>query len=199
MPGLYTPPDYDLAGFIVGAVEEDAVLGAGRVRDGDLLVGLASSGLHTNGYSLARRIVTDRMHIGPVQPFPGESASAADVLLRVHRSYLRALRPLLGTIHAMAHVTGGGLPGNVNRALPSTLDAEIDTTSWQVPNLFVRLEDAGAVKRDEMFRTFNMGVGMVVIAGAGDVETIVRGAQSEGVRAWRLGRVIRGSGQVVLI
>jgi phosphoribosylformylglycinamidine cyclo-ligase len=198
MPGVYTPPDYDLAGFVVGWVEEDGILGPDRVRDGDVLIGLESSGLHTNGYSLARRIVSDRMHLGPGDPFPGESASTGDVLLRVHRSYLRALRPVLGTIHAMAHVTGGGLPGNVNRALPSTLDAEIDTTSWQVPNLFLRLQDAGAVKRDEMFRTFNMGVGMVVIAGAGDVETIVRAAQSEGVRAWRLGRVIRGSGQVVL-
>jgi phosphoribosylformylglycinamidine cyclo-ligase len=199
MPGVYTPPDYDLAGFVVGWVEEDGILGPDRVREGDVLIGLESSGLHTNGYSLARRIVSDRMHLGPDDPFPGESASAGDVLLRVHRSYLRALRPVLGTIHAMAHVTGGGLPGNVNRALPSTLDAEIDTTSWQIPNLFLRLEHAGAVKRDEMFRTFNMGVGMVVIAGAGDVETIVRAAQSEGVRAWRLGRVIRGSGQVLLI
>jgi phosphoribosylformylglycinamidine cyclo-ligase len=138
------------------------------------------------------------MHLGPADPFPGESAPTADVLLRVHRSYLRALRPVLGTIHAMAHVTGGGLPGNVNRALPPTLDAEIDTRSWQVPNLFMRLEEAGAVNRDEMFRTFNMGVGMVVIVDSADVETLMRSAQSERVRAWRLGRVVRGSGQVVL-
>ena len=124
--------------------------------------------------------------------------NAADTLLRVHRSYLRALRPLLGTIHAMAHVTGGGLPGNVNRALPPTLDAEIDTSTWQVPNLFARLQQAGGVDRDEMFRTFNMGVGMVVIVDPANVETVLRSAQSEGVRAWRLGRVVRGSGQVVL-
>ena len=198
MPGVYTPPDYDLAGFVVGWTEEDAILGPDRVREGDALVGLESSGLHTNGYSLARRIVADRMRLGPDDPFPGESSSVADVLLRVHRSYLRALRPLLGTIHAMAHVTGGGLPGNVNRALPPTLDAEIDTSSWQVPNLFRRLQDAGAVSRDEMFRTFNMGVGMVVVVAPDDVETIVRSAQSEGVRAWRLGRVVRGTGRVVL-
>jgi phosphoribosylformylglycinamidine cyclo-ligase len=108
------------------------------------------------------------------------------------------LRPALGTIHAMAHVTGGGLPGNVNRALPPTLDAEIDTSSWQVPNLFLRLQHAGGVSRDEMFRTFNMGVGMVVIADEPDVETVLRSAQSEGVRAWRLGRVVRGTGEVVL-
>jgi len=198
MPGVYTPPDYDLAGFIVGWVEEEAIIGAERVREGDVLIGLASSGLHTNGYSLARRIVTERMRLRPTDPFPGESASTADVLLRVHRSYLSALRPVLGTIHAMAHVTGGGLPGNVNRALPPTLDAEIDTHSWEIPNLFTQLQDAGAVARDEMFRAFNMGVGMVVIVRSADVETIVRAAQSEGVRAWRLGRVIGGAGQVVL-
>jgi phosphoribosylformylglycinamidine cyclo-ligase len=98
----------------------------------------------------------------------------------------------------MAHVTGGGLPGNVNRALPPTLDAEIDTRSWQVPNLFTQLQQAGGVARDEMFRAFNMGVGMVVVAGPADVETIMRAAQSVDVGAWRLGRVIRGAGQVVL-
>ena len=198
MPGLYTPPDYDLAGFVVGWVEEDAVLGPERVREGDVLIGLASTGLHTNGYSLARRIVTDRMRLRPADPFPGESESTADTLLRVHRSYLPTLRPVLGTIHAMAHITGGGLPGNVNRALPPSLDAEIDTSSWQIPNLFTRLQHAGDVARDEMFRAFNMGVGMVVIAAPADVETISTAAQSEGVRAWRLGRVIRGAGQVVL-
>jgi len=198
MPGVYTPPDYDLAGFIVGWVEENAVLGPDRVREGDVLIGLASTGLHTNGYSLARRIVSERMHLRPSDPFPGERGSTADVLLRVHRSYLPALRPILGTIHAMAHVTGGGLPGNVNRALPPTLDAEIDTRSWDVPNLFKQLQQAGSVSRDEMFRAFNMGVGMVVIAAPSDVETILEAAQSEGVRAWRLGRVIRGAGQVVL-
>jgi len=195
---VYTPPDYDLAGFVVGWVEEDAIIGSERVREGDVLIGLASSGLHTNGYSLARRIVTDRMHLGPRDPFPGESESTADVLLRIHRSYLPALRPVLGTIHAMAHITGGGLPGNVNRALPSNLDAEIDTRSWTIPNLFTQLQRAGGVAREEMFRAFNMGVGMVVICAPSEGETILRAAQSEGVRAWRLGRVIQGAGQVVL-
>jgi len=198
MPGVYTPPDYDLAGFVVGWVEEDAIIGPDRVREGDVLIGLASTGLHTNGYSLARRIVAERMRLRPTDPFPGETGTTADVLLRVHRSYLPALRPVLGTIHAMAHVTGGGLPGNVNRALPPMLDAVIDTRSWQVPNLFTQLQQAGGVARDEMFRAFNMGVGMVVVAGPADVETIMRAAQSVDVGAWRLGRVIRGAGQVVL-
>jgi len=198
MPGVYTPPDYDLAGFIVGWVEEDSIIGPERVREGDVLLALESNGLHTNGYSLARRIVDERLRLSPDDTFPGESASTADVLLRIHRSYLRILRPVLGTIHAMAHITGGGLPGNVNRALPPTLDAQIDTKSWAVPNLFTQLERAGKVTRDEMFRAFNMGVGMVVIVAPPDVETILGAAESERVRAWRLGRVVRGTGRVVL-
>ena len=196
MPGVYTPPDFDLAGFIVGWVEEDAVLGAERVQDGDAIVGLASSGLHTNGYSLARRIVAERMHLTVDDAFPGESASVADVLLRIHRSYLPLLRPILGKIHGMAHITGGGLPGNVNRVLPDTLDAAIDGASWPVPNLFARLAEHGQVSRDEMYRTFNMGVGMVVITDESGAAAVEAAASSANVDAWRLGRTVRGTGQV---
>ncbi len=197
MPGLYTPPDYDLAGFIVGVVDEQATLGAERVRDGDVLIGLESSGLHTNGYSLARRIVQERMKLGSHDPFPGENgASVADVLLRVHRSYLAALRPVLGRVHALAHITGGGLPGNLNRPLPPTLDAVVDTTSWAIPNAFLQLEAAGQVDRMEMFRAFNMGVGAVVIVAPEDADAIIASAQSAQVRAWHLGRVVPGAGIV---
>jgi len=198
MPGLYTPPDYDLAGFIVGCVDESRILGPDRVREGDALIGLESSGLHTNGYSLARRVVDERMKLRPRDPFPGEHASTADVLLRIHRSYLPALRPVLPLIRAMAHITGGGLPGNLNRALPEHLDAEVDAASWSVPNLFQQLMNAGGIARDEMFRTFNMGVGMVVLADPADVETILANAESESVRAWPMGRVVRGTGRVVI-
>jgi phosphoribosylformylglycinamidine cyclo-ligase len=200
MPGVYTPPDFDLAGFIVGCVEEDGVLGAERVREGDVLVGLASSGLHTNGYSLARRIVSERMRLRPSDPFPGDPAgrSTADVLLAVHRSYLAALKPVLRRVHAMAHVTGGGLPGNLNRALPDSLDAVVDTASWTIPPLFAALEAAGGVARDEMFRAFNMGVGMVVITDAASADSVMVSARDAGVPAWTLGRVTRGSGLVNL-
>lgn len=198
MPGLYSPRDYDLAGFIVGCVSEDGILGPGRVRAGDTIVGLESSGLHTNGYSLARRIVSERMKLAPDSPFPGEDAPTAQVMLRTHRSYLSALGPVLGCIHAMAHITGGGLPGNLKRSLPDDADAIVETESWSIPNLFLQLERAGAVDRTEMFRTFNLGVGMAVISDASDVETIVASAESVGVRAWPLGRVVRGSGQVAI-
>ena len=199
MPGLYTPPDYDLAGFIVGAVEEDALLGAERVVAGDALVALESSGLHTNGYSLARRIVSDRLRLGARDAFPGEGgASVADVLLRVHRSYLAALRPVLSEVHALAHITGGGLPGNLNRVLPESLDAVVDTRSWQVPNVFNVLGDAGAVAVDERFRAFNMGVGMIVVTPPAAVERVMASARAAGVPAWHAGEIVSGVGRVVL-
>ncbi len=197
MPGVYTPPDYDLAGFIVGVVEESRVLGSARVQEGDVLVALASNGLHTNGYSLARRIVAERLQLGPHDPFPeAGGATVADVLLQVHRSYLACLRPVLDRIHAMAHITGGGLPGNLNRALPHTLDADVDLTSWTVPSLFRVLQEAGGVATPEMFRAFNMGVGMVVITSAQNADAIRARAAECSIDAWMLGRVVPGTGVV---
>jgi phosphoribosylformylglycinamidine cyclo-ligase len=198
MPGIYTPPDYDLAGFIVGSVEEDEIKGSQRVQEGDLLVGLASSGLHTNGYSLARKIVSERMKLGPTDLLPGSEQSVADALLTVHRSYLPILKPLLEKIHAMAHITGGGLPGNLDRVLPDSLDAVVDIASWDVPPLFKVLETAGEVPRDEMFRVFNMGVGMVVIAAPEYADQIVREVDAVGIGAWQMGEIRAGSGNVVL-
>jgi phosphoribosylformylglycinamidine cyclo-ligase len=198
MPGIYTPPDYDLAGFIVGCVEEDAILGADLVAEGDVVIGLASDGLHTNGYSLARRIVTERMGLAVGDPFPGETGTVADVLLRVHRSYLSALKPVLKRVHGIAHITGGGLPGNVSRVLPDSLDAVLDPASWRVPNLFLQLERAGGVPTAEMYRTFNMGVGMVVITDDVDASAIIASAASTHLEAFQIGRIVRGSGQVRL-
>ena len=196
MPDMYKDKDYDLAGFIVGSVEEDAILGADRVEQGDVMVALASNGLHTNGYSLARRIVNERMQLGVQDQFPGEEATVADVLLRVHRSYLSALKPVLSRIHGMAHITGGGLPGNVNRVLPDTLDAAIDAKGWEVPNLFRHLETAGGVARAEMYRTFNMGVGMVVITDEANAAAVEASAASVHIASYRIGRMVRGSGHV---
>ena len=198
MPALYTPPDYDLAGFIVGYVEEDQVLGPERVRAGDVLVGLASSGLHTNGYSLARRIVAERLKLGPHDAFPGVDASVADVLLRIHRSYLALLSPLLPRIHAMAHITGGGVPGNVNRALPPSLDAVVRASSWDVPHEFRVIQRAGGVEPDEMFRVFNMGIGMVVLTDADAAEAVMSHARAAGLQSWILGEVVPGSGTVLI-
>lgn len=199
MPGLYTPPDYDLAGFIVGAVEEDALLGPERVREGDVLLAIESSGLHTNGYSLARRIVRERMGLSLHDRFPGEGdATVADVLLRVHRSYLAALRPNLSRIHALAHITGGGIPGNLNRVLPKSLDAVVHRDAWEVPNVFRQLAQAGGVSDDEMFRAFNMGVGMIVVVAPGDLAPVADSIAKAGIPVWVTGEVVRGTGRVIL-
>ena len=198
MPGLYTPPDYDLAGFIVGYVEENRILGPHRVRPDDVLVGLPSSGLHTNGYSLARKIVKDRLKLRLDDAFPGGGGAVADVLLAEHRSYLPALKPVLDRVHAMAHITGGGLLENLDRALPKTLDAVIELSSWKVPGVFRVLQDAGAVEPTEMYRTFNMGVGMVVICPPSDVKAILSAASQAGVAGWVLGSLKPGSGVVIL-
>ena len=198
MPGLYTPPDYDLAGFIVGYVEESRILGPEKVRPDDVLLGLPSSGLHTNGYSLARKIVKDRLKLSPDDVFPGGGGSVADVLLAEHRSYLPALRPVLDRVHALAHITGGGLLENLDRALPKNLDAIIDTSSWEVPTVFRVLQQAGAVEPAEMHRTFNMGVGMVVICAPSDVKSVLSAASAVGIAGWKLGSLKPGSGAVIL-
>ena len=198
MPGVYTPSDYDLAGFIVGCVEEDEILGPDRVSDGDVLVGLASSGLHTNGFSLARRIVAERMKLTTSDKFPGSDLTVAEVLLAVHRSYLGLIRPQLEKIHAMAHITGGGLPGNLGRALPPMLDAIVNTSTWDVPAVFNELQKAGEVPREEMVRVFNMGVGMVLIVAPENSDVIVRAADAAGIGAWEMGEVKKGTGNVVI-
>jgi phosphoribosylformylglycinamidine cyclo-ligase len=198
MPGLYSPPDYDLAGFIVGYVEEKRILGPARVRSDDVLIGLPSSGLHTNGYSLARKIISERLSLRMDDIFPGGGGTVADVLLAEHRSYLPALKPVLDRVHGLAHITGGGLPGNLDRALPPTLDALIDTASWEVPGVFRVLMEAGAVEPAEMYRTFNMGVGMVVICQPSDVSVVQSAAAKAGVPGWILGSLRPGTGAVIL-
>jgi phosphoribosylformylglycinamidine cyclo-ligase len=200
MPGVYTPPDYDLAGFIVGCVEEDDVITSARVKDGDVLVGLASTGLHTNGYSLARRIVSEKLRLGVHDPFPEAGGkSVSEVLLATHRSYLNVLRPVLGHIHAMAHITGGGIPGNLDRALPLHLDAVVETRTWEIPTVFRVLQEAGRVESGEMFRAFNQGIGMIVITDAAGAAKVRDLAGKAGVDNWIIGHTRPGSGRVHLV
>ncbi|MBI4513934.1 MAG: phosphoribosylformylglycinamidine cyclo-ligase, partial [Gemmatimonadetes bacterium] len=161
MPDVYPEGEYDLVGFAVGWVEGARLLDASRVRAGDQLVALPSSGLHTNGYTLARRIVFETLGLRVEDPFPGTNARVAAVLLEVHRSYYPCVYPELeaGRIHAIAHITGGGLAENLARTLPADLDAVVRRKSWEVPSVFRVLQEAGRVPEDEMFRTFNMGIG----------------------------------------
>ena len=199
MPGLYTPPDYDLAGFVVGAVEESKLISRDGARAGDVLIALESSGLHTNGYSLARAIVRDRLKLGPTDGFPGAGGkSVADVLLAIHRSYLSTLRPVLQHVHAMAHITGGGITGNLDRALPPTLDAEVNTGSWDVPGTFRVLQEGGGVPDAEMFRAFNMGAGMIVATDEQGADAVCASAAKCDIVAWQIGRLVKGNGRVIL-
>jgi phosphoribosylformylglycinamidine cyclo-ligase len=198
MPDMYAPGEYDLAGTIVGVVEEERVLDGRSIRAGDAIVALASNGLHTNGYSLARRILFDRMGLGPDDAFPEEDGSVADVLLRVHRSYLRPLTPLLERVRGLAHITGGGLTDNVPRILPAGTAARFRTGSWEVPALFRVLQREGGVERAEMFRAFNMGVGMVAVVPAGDADAVAGALRAAGETAWIAGEIVPGERNVLL-
>ncbi|MFH1764366.1 MAG: phosphoribosylformylglycinamidine cyclo-ligase [Gemmatimonadota bacterium] len=196
MPDFYSSGEYDLAGFITGVVERDRILDGSRVRPGDVLIGLGSSGLHTNGYSLARKIVLDGMALEVSDLIPELGRTVGDALLAVHRSYSASLRPLLDQerIHGLAHITGGGIPGNLPRILTKGQGARIDTQSWEIPALFRVLQEGGRVATNEMFRVFNMGVGMIVITAAGKADSVANDLAAAGERSWILGEVVDGGG-----
>lgn len=196
MPDFYQDGEYDLAGFIVGLVDKSAILDGSSIREGDVLVGLASSGLHTNGYTLARRIVFDVLGLGVDDELPGTGRSVADELLAVHRSYLRVLEGPLGEgrIRGLAHVTGGGIPGNLPRVLPDGLGARVDRDAWTVPPVFRTLQEAGGVARGEMDRAFNMGVGMIAVVRPDEADALVGHAAGAGLEGWPIGHVIAGHG-----
>ncbi len=162
MPGVYTPPDLDLVGCIVGTVRREEFVDGSGLAAGDLLVGFPSTGLHTNGYSLARHVLFDLAGLEPEDEVPGAGASLGDALLAVHRSYLSVLQGLMGTMKGAAHITGGGIPGNLSRILPEGTAARIDLSTWTVPPLFRLIRERGSVEPVEMYRTFNMGVGLIV-------------------------------------
>lgn len=196
MPDFYAGDEYDLAGFVVGVVPRDEVIDGSRIGEGDALVGLASSGLHTNGYTLARRIVFDVMGLSVDDELPDTGRSVGEELLEVHRGYLPALRDPLraGVVHGLAHVTGGGIPGNLPRVLPDGLGAEVDRAAWEVPAVFRTLQEAGGVALGEMDRVFNMGVGMIVVVDPVDAPAIEAAAGEAGIEAWTIGRVVRREG-----
>ncbi len=165
MPGFYADGEYDLAGFIVGAVDCDCVIDGRTIQPGDVLIGLPSSGLHTNGYSLARSILFDNLGLTVNSVVEELGETVADALLRIHRSYLPIVKPLLARslVKGIAHITGGGIPGNLSRILPAGTGARVNPASWTTPPLFAFLQRAGAVTTDEMFRAFNMGIGLILV------------------------------------
>jgi phosphoribosylformylglycinamidine cyclo-ligase len=201
MPGMYSDGEYDLAGSIVGVVEKTKILTGAKVRKGDVLLALASTGLHTNGYSLARKLLFDVARLKPESHVPELASVLADVLLQVHRSYLKPLQLLVkaDAISAAAHITGGGVTDNLPRVLPRGLGAVIDTGSWQVPPLFEMLRRIGSVPEDDWRRTFNLGVGMVFVVPARKADPARRALMRAGEKPWVIGEIAtlrRGGGRV---
>jgi phosphoribosylformylglycinamidine cyclo-ligase len=193
MPGLYRAGTYDLAGTIIGVVEEDAAIHGDAIRPGDVLLGYASTGLHTNGYTLARRVVFERMGLGIDDRLGDLDRSVADVLLEVHRSYFRSVMPVIAQVHGLAHITGGGIPGNLVRMLPAGCEAVVDPESWDLPPLFTMLQQAGGVSTEEMRDVFNLGVGLIAVLPPEAVPAAQAAAESDGVATWTMGEIRAGA------
>jgi phosphoribosylformylglycinamidine cyclo-ligase len=191
MPGFYADGEYDIAGFTVGVVEKDLIIDGSSITNGNKLIGIGSTGLHSNGYSLARRIIFDRMGLSIDSPLPGTDLTVADELLTPTRIYVRSVMNLLKDfrINGIAHITGGGLLENVPRVLPKGCAANIKLGSWTVPAIFSILQEAGDVEQTEMYRTFNMGIGMVLAVAKTDVDDILSRLSGLGEKAWLIGEV----------
>jgi phosphoribosylformylglycinamidine cyclo-ligase len=199
LPGLYAPGEYDLAGFAVGIVEKARIIDGAAVKPGDVVLGLASSGLHSNGYSLARRIVFDVLKLGLDATLPGTGRPLGDVLLEPTRIYVKAVLPVREHVHAMAHVTGGGITGNLPRVLPEGCRARIRRGSWPVPSVFSALQRAGDVDEAEMFRTFNMGIGYLLVVPPSRVSGVTAALTAGGETVHTLGEIVPGERGVELV
>ncbi len=192
MPGFYSDGEYDVAGFIVGVVSRPHLIDGSGIVAGDVLIGLPSSGLHTNGYSLARRIVFESLKLTVDSHVAELGTTVGEALLRPHKTYLHSVSPLFegGRIKGMAHITGGGLTENVPRTLPVGRTPRLDPASWNVPPLFTWLQQAGGVPDAEMFRAFNMGVGFVIVCAPEHVSSLLSALRASGEAAWPLGEVV---------
>ena len=198
MPGIYLKGEYDLVGFIVGVVERDGIVDGSQIKRGDTLVGLPSSGLHTNGYSLVRKVFNIDEDPSCLNRFyPELGKTLGEELLEPHRCYLRQLKPLLSFIKGMAHITGGGLPGNLPRILPQGLAARLDDGAWKVPPIFPLIQAEGTVPEREMYRVFNMGLGMVLVCSPQDVARLTKEMPDARV----IGEVVeqKGKGRVIIV
>jgi phosphoribosylformylglycinamidine cyclo-ligase len=194
MPGMYSDDDYDLAGFCVGAVERGDVLTADKLSDGDILLGLASSGIHSNGFSLVRRLATDKEWKLDRPALFDQNIILIDALMAPTKIYVKSLLPLVrtGKINAMAHITGGGLLENIPRVLPDGLHAYVDADSWEQPRLMAFLQAQGHIEPEEMARTFNCGVGMVIAVAEADVADVTAALEAAGETVHRIGHIAAG-------
>ena len=201
MPGLYPKGEYDLVGTVVGTVERKKLITGKKIRKGDVIIGLPSTGLQTNGYSLARHIIFKKAGMKLSDIVPGTNTTFEKALLAIHKSYLHPVSAIMKkvSIHGMAHITGGGLYDNIPRILPETIDAFIDTSSWKPPAIYSFMQEAGNVSRDEMFRVFNMGIGYMLIVSQKDVDTTLKILKKEKQPAKIIGQVNLGNRTTVLV
>jgi len=193
MPGLYQHGHFDLAGTIVGVVEEDAALHGDKIAAGDVLVAYASTGLHTNGYTLARQVIFEILKLQVDAPLGDTGQTVAESLLAVHRSYFGAVMPVISKIHGIAHITGGGIPGNLIRVLPEECEAVVDSKSWTYPPLFRLLQEAGRVSTGEMRDVFNLGVGLIAVLPRAEADAAIAAAKAVGTEAWVCGEIRSGA------
>ena len=198
MPGFYADGEYDIAGFVVGVVDRARLIDGHAIEPGDALIGLPSSGLHTNGYSLARGVLFDHCGMTAETDVPELGTAVGTALLAEHRSYLHAMRPLLeaGLVKGMAHITGGGITENLPRVLPAGCAAQVERSSWRVPAIFRLLQERGGIATAEMFRAFNMGVGLIIVCAAADQARVRARLEALDELPIGLGHVIAGEGDV---
>jgi phosphoribosylformylglycinamidine cyclo-ligase len=198
MPGFYGDGEYDLAGTIIGAVSRDKIITGDGIQVGDILLGLPSNGLHTNGYSLARKLLFEEAKYGPDQYVNELKDKTGAALMRIHRSYLAIVKKLTAgeVVSGMAHITGGGITENLPRILPKGMGAQVDLATWQVPPLFEHLQKLGNVEQDEMLRTFNMGIGLIAVIPAEKVKKAKAILNRANERHCIIGRIVRGERKV---
>ena len=200
MPSCYPEAEYDLAGFAVGVVERSEMLGKEKIQPGNVVIGVASCGLHSNGYSLARRVLFEEQAWTPETQVPELTEMLGEALLRPTIIYVKLVKALLAKaqLHGLAHITGGGITGNVPRILPANCGVVIHRKSWGTPSIFQVIQQAGKIEQEEMFNVFNMGVGLVIVAPSDESENIIATIQEQGMTGWVMGEIISSSSDAKL-
>ncbi|RKX28040.1 MAG: phosphoribosylformylglycinamidine cyclo-ligase [Candidatus Zixiibacteriota bacterium] len=201
LPDLYQPGEYDLAGFIVGIVDESKIVDGSTIKPGDICLGLPSNGLHTNGYTMARKVAFEIANLKPDDRIDELGSTIAEALMKIHRCYASVIHNLLEKhqIKGMAHITGGGIAGNLNRVLPDSCDAEIQKKSWPVLPIFKFLEKSGNIDPDDIYSAFNMGIGYIIVVEASKADAIEADLNNMGEKVYRIGLITEGTGVVRLI
>lgn len=201
MPGMYSSDEYDVAGFSVGVVEENQLIDGSMIKDGDIIIGLGSNGIHSNGYSLVRHLLFDQNNYQLDDFIPELDAKLGEELLKPTKIYVKSVLQMLKQIQVkgMAHITGGGITENIPRVLPEGLQADIQLDSWETPSIFKYLKELGSLQRDELYRTFNMGIGFVLVVDKDDKDAVLDLAQKLGEKAFVIGRISKGNNGVTLL